>query len=353
MREKIERMNETNKSDSFLIEIAPYLGAYAEAIVSNIRLAVLSQQCKIVWVNERFCNLTKYGEKELIGRSIVELNLAFGDKNFFKAVFFIISSGAKWSGEIKCRAKDGTVFWVKTTILPIKNGSGTIESYLLFNTNITPTKKALEEKDFALKKIKQGEDRYRALVENQSDLISLCLANGTRIYVNDNYCNFFGKSFHELIGTNIKNLPLRGVLPEFTQNIFKLTPGQPEAFGIFHLENSRGEKHWVSLCIKGIFDSGGTLFEILTIGRDVTDLKNAELQKANYIRDLEHIAFMTSHNVRGPIASMLGLVELLRMNAIHTDQWGEIVDSFKKCIVDLDAYTREMGAFIYEKQSSE
>jgi|GEM_PF-5124212 PAS domain S-box-containing protein len=346
-------MNDTTKNDSFQIEIAPYLGAYADAIVSNIRLAVLSQQCRIIWVNEPFCDLTKYKEEELIGQSIVELNLAFGDPNFFRAVFFIISNGAKWSGEIKCKAKDGVVFWVKTTILPIKNSSGKIESYLLLNTNITPTKKALEEKDLALKKITQGEDRYRALVENQSDLISLCLADGTRIYVNDNYCNFFGKSFHELIGTNIQNLPLRGILPEFTQNIFKLSTDQPEASGIFHLENSLGEKLWVSLCIKGIFDSGGRLFEIITIGRDVTDLKNAELQKAKYIRDLEHIAFMTSHNVRGPIATMLGLVELLRMNAIHTEQWGEIVNSFKKCIVDLDGYTREMGAFIYEKQSGQ
>jgi hypothetical protein len=60
---------------------------------------------------------------------------------------------------------------------------------------------------------------------------------------------------------------------------------------------------------------------------------------------------MTSHNVRGPIATMLGLVELLRMNAIHTEQWGEVVNSFKKCIIDLDGYTRQMGAFIYERQS--
>src|SRR5579859_1630267 len=182
------------RNDSFVTEIAPYLGAYADAIVSNIRMAVMSQHCKIVWVNKRFCDLTKYTEEELIGQSVTALNLALGDTKFFRSVLFIISSGAKWSGEVKSRAKDGTIFWVKTTILPIKNTSGGIESYLLFNTNITPTKKALEEKDNAFKKIKQGEARHRALVENQSDLISLCRGDGIRTYVNDNYCKFFGKS---------------------------------------------------------------------------------------------------------------------------------------------------------------
>jgi signal transduction histidine kinase len=104
--------------------------------------------------------------------------------------------------------------------------------------------------------------------------------------------------------------------------------------------------------VKGIFDSSGNLYEILTIGRDVTNLKNAELEKSNYIKDLERIAHMTSHNVRGPIASMLGFIELLRMNAIESDQWNNVLHDLKKCIKDLDVYTQELGSFIYQRQSS-
>lgn len=204
----------------------------------------------------------------------------------------------------------------------------------------------------ALIKIRQGEARYRALVENQPDFISLCKADGTRIFVNESYCRFFGKTFHELIGTNIKDFPFKGMPRDFVLSS-ALTTEQPEFSGIFQLENAEGQELWISLRLKGIFDADGVLEEFLTIGRDVTDLKDAELQKANYIRDLEHIAFMTSHNVRGPISTMLGLVELMRLNAIHTEQWGQVVDNFRKCIVDLDTYTREMGAFIYKRQSDE
>jgi len=337
---------------SFFTEIEPYLGSYAEAIVSNVRIVVLSRHCKIIWVNQRFCELTKYTEDELVGQSIDNLNLVIADSNFFKSTYSIISTGARWSGELKCRKRDDTVFWVKATVLPAKKNTKKIESYLLLISDITPTKTALEEKDIALLKIKQGEARYRALVETQPDFISLCKADGTRIFVNESYCRFYGKTFHELIGTNIKDIPFKGMPRELILST-PLTPSQPEFSGIFQLENAEGQKLWISLRVKGIFDLNGVLEEFLTIGRDVTELKDAEMQKANYIRDLEHIAFMTSHNVRGPISTMLGLLELMRLNAIHTERWEEIVGSFRKCIVDLDTYTREMGAFIYTRQSDE
>jgi PAS domain S-box-containing protein len=328
------------------------LGPYINAIVSNVRIAVLDTRFNIVWVNERFCNLVKYSEEELIGKPIDELNMECRNPNFFDALFPALSQGTKWSGEIKSRAKNGSDFWVKTNILPIKNDNNEIESYLVLNSNITATKNALEEKNVAMENLVRSEDRYRVLVENQSDFISLCKADGTRIYVNNSYCKFFGKSVDELIGTNIREVPFVGVPRKFTLESFLLTPDDPEASGIFELKNFHQEKFWISLRVKGIFDANGSLYEILTIGRDVTSLKNAELQKTNYIEDLERIAFMTSHNVRGPIATTLGLIELLRMNAIHTEQWSQVLDRFKKCIVDMDVYTREMSEFIYQRQSS-
>jgi len=329
-----------------------FLDAYVEAIVSNIRIAVLDKDYTIVWVNERFCRLTQYNQHELVGKPIDKLKLICLDYKSFKVIFQTISKGEQWSGEIKSQAKDGSFFWTKTTILPIRNEEEEIESYLVFNSNITATKTALEEKDIAVENLVRSEARYRVLVDNQSDLISLCCLDGTRIFVNESYCQFMGKTYDELIGTKISDLPLKGVPSQMVAKIFLLTPQSPEESDVLELENANGEKVWFAFHVKGIFNSCGNLYEILTIGRDVTGLKNAELRKTNYIEALERIAFMTSHNVRGPIATMLGLTELLRMNAIHSDQWNEVLDHFKKCIVDLDTYTRELGVFIYQRQSS-
>jgi len=328
----------------------PNFKTYTDAIVSNIRLAVLDTDCIITWVNDKFCRLTKFEEHELIGKSISELNFVCLHADHFKAIHCIIESGRAWSGEIKSRAKDGSTIWVKTNILPIMDQNGEVNRYLILSSNITETKVALEAKNEVMETLTRSEARYRALVENQPDLMSLCNADGVRLFVNEKYCEFMGKPQRELIGTNIVELPFEGLSLEVIQKIFQMTPQNNEVSGVFQLENSTGEKVWVSLCVRGIFDVEGKLFEILTIGRDVTELKKAELKMSKYVEDLERIAFMTSHKVRSPIATMLGLVELLRMNAIHSDQWGTVFASFDKCISDLDLYSKELGSFVNQRQ---
>lgn len=329
-----------------------FLDAYVDAIISHTRIAVLDTRCRIVWVNDRFCIQTKYSQQELVGQQIAKLNLVFLQPEELQLIFSTISKGEKWSGEIKSRAKDGTHLWLKVNVLPTRNRNNEITSYLIFTSNITATKNALDEKNEALENLQKSEARYRVLVENQPDLISLCSADGTRIYVNSSYCRFMGMEADELIGTSACEVSLKGLPHHFKQAGLQLSPGNPEISDVFELENSNGRRLWISLCLRGIFDSKGDLYEILTIGRNVTELKNAELRKSNYIDDLERIAFMTSHNVRGPIATMLGLIELLKMHAIHSEQWDHVMDSFRKCIIDLDGYTRELGAFINHRQSS-
>jgi PAS domain S-box-containing protein len=323
---------------------------YTDAVVSNIRLAILDSRCTITWVNAKFCSLIKYEEHELIGKPLSDLKLVCLKAEDFKAIHGIISSGRPWSGEIKSRTKHGSILWVKTDILPIMNEDEKVSSYLILSSNITPTKAALEQKREVMENLTRSEARYRALVENQPDLMSLCDEDGTRLFVNDKYAEFMGMEKNDLIGTNIRQLPFGGISIEVIDKVLQLTVEKKEMTEIFQLENSKGEEVWVSVLVRGIFDEQGKLFEILTIGRDVSDLKKAEIRLSKYIEDLERIAFMTSHNVRSPIATMMGLVELLRLNAIHSDQWGSVFAAFDKCINDLDRYTKELGVFINQSQ---
>jgi PAS domain S-box-containing protein len=325
---------------------------YTDAILANIRLAVLSNKCTITWVNDKFCRLINYEQHELIGKPISETNLVCMDTDEFRAIHGVISSGHAWSGEIKSRSRLGALIWFRTNILPIIKASGEVGSYLILSSNITETKAALEAKNEMMETLTRSEARYRALVENQPDLMSLCNAEGVRIFVNEKYCDFTGKTQRELIGTSIKDSALQGLPLDVINRVFDMTTMEnPEVSGVYELENSKGEKVWMSLCVRGIFDNQGNLFEILTTGRDVTDLKKAEIRLSKYIEDLERIAFMTSHKVRAPIATMLGLLELLRIGAIQGDQWSNVFTSFEKCVSDLDLYSKELGAFINQRQS--
>lgn len=320
---------------------------YVDAITSHIRLAILDTALTIVWVSHPLCQLLKYKKEELIGRPVSDVCVL--PENSLE----LLTQCSKWSGEVESRAKNGDVIWFKSNVLPIRNSSGDIASYLVINSNITTTKQALEEKQHALVRLQKSEARYRALIENQADPISLCDGNGNRLFVNSSYCRLFGKSFHELVGTSIQALPFPGIPDSLVQQVLHLCPEMPQINGVFPVRKGSRETLWVDLSIKGIFGTDGTLEEILTIGREVTKLKNAELQKTNYIHDLERIAFMTSHNVRAPIATMLGLIELLRMDAIDKDKWQAVLDAFKKCVNGLDTCTREMSDFIYQRQRTE
>jgi PAS domain S-box-containing protein len=327
-----------------------FLNASINASAANVRFAVLDKDFRIAWVSAQFRETFGRAEQDLIGTPLANLD-GLLNTSMFQTLFPIVSTGVQWSGEIRYDTPVGDRVWLQTHLLPVHAGQGPAHNLYLFLINdITDTKVALQEKQAALTDLRYSEARYRALIENQSDLIALFNAHGDRIYVNSQYQDFTGKSFVEIIGTNIYEFTLKGVPLSFIRQAFLLTPDNPEISKVFELENARHEKQWILLYVRGIFDSFGTLYEFMSIGRNVTDLKHAELQKTDYIEALERIAFMTSHRVRSPISTMQGLLELLRMDAIDTDQWDLVRHALKRCVDDLDKYSRELGDFIYHQQ---
>ncbi len=211
--------------------------AYTDAIISNIRMAVLDRRCIVTWVNDKFCELTKYEKHELVGKPVSNLNLVCLDAEDFKAIHFVISSGKVWSGEVKSLTKDSSVLWVKVNILPIQHERTEIGSYLVSITNITATKQAFEKEKIALQNMMKSEARYRAVVENQSDIMSLCKADGTRLFVNQSFCRFLGRTEQELVGSNVFDFPLKGLPERVYMDVFGLTAQNQQISGVYELED--------------------------------------------------------------------------------------------------------------------
>ncbi len=100
---------------------------------------------KITYVNQKFCDTTGYTRKELLGRSHRLLKSGRHDHEFFVQMWDTLCQGQVWQGEVCNRAKDGSEFWVETTILPRLDGQGQPYEYIAVRTDITSLKKAESE----------------------------------------------------------------------------------------------------------------------------------------------------------------------------------------------------------------
>ena len=132
--------------------------------------------------------------------------------------------------------------------------------------------------------LRESEERYRAVVESQTELISRFLPDGTHIIVNEAYCRYFGKSCEEIAGTRFH--------PDITaddevlikNHLSGLTPEHPEATLEHAIFMPDGEVRWQQWNDRAIFDLQGNLKEYQSVGRDITDRKRAEdaLKKSQF-----------------------------------------------------------------------
>lgn len=125
-------------------------------------------------------------------------------------------------------------------------------------------------------RLRHSEERYRAVVDDQTELISRFKRDGTFLFANEVYCRFFGKTQESLLDRQWMPVCHAEDLEDVEMQLLALSPDKPVVTIENRVYSASGELHWMQFVNRGFFDEQGRLVEIQSVGRDICQRKKAE-----------------------------------------------------------------------------
>ncbi len=288
------------------------LNQYKTAVDMTSLISKTDLNGKITYVNDNFCRVSQYSKEELLGRShniVRDENVS----NFiFKKMWHNITRGKAWRGLLSNKAKDGSIYYVDATIMPIFDEHNEIKEYIAIRQDIT---KQIQSK----KRIQEKEKLIKAIFDNQDSIVIYASKTKGMMSVNKKLFDYLDYSSIEEFKEKHKC-----ICDLFLEEEGYTYPAKhPNWIDDIATNNTQYNKakmfvkdgtiHTFNIIIKKIDD------EYIINMYDITSLEEA-LNKA-YSSEQAKSTFLAnmSHEIRTPLNGILGFTDILSKKDLDSD----------------------------------